>query len=140
MSLVVAPGAGEELLDLVQQRVAVAEEREVVASLERDEACALDRLGYLPPLLEADHWVLAPVKHERRTRIAGRTARMSTWLSISTSWRTIPGEAAAARAAEPLQRRRIVGDARSEDVDRPASPHAFSMRSVSSSASGGVRT
>ena len=59
------PGAGQELLDLLDERVGVAEERQVVDALEFDQprardgggdrACALDR-----------HVLVAAMEHERR--------------------------------------------------------------------------
>ena len=85
------PGAGEELLDLVEERVLVADERQVVLARELDVAGAGDVRGQVPAALDRQRPVARPVQASAGTRMLGSTRRVSTAEFIRDRATAAPG-------------------------------------------------
>ena len=98
----IAPApAGQELLDLAEQRGAVADARQVVDALELDVARAGDALGQVARVAHVDEAVVGAVQDQRRA-CAARSSSSRTSKSVSAAH-----DAAhlAGAGGEPLQAR-----------------------------------
>ena len=58
--------AGQEALDLVEHRVLVADERQVVVARQLDERRARDQAGDVAPFLHEQRPIAGAVEHQRR--------------------------------------------------------------------------
>ena len=102
-----AARAGDELLDLVEQRVGVAGEVDVVVAGQLEVARAGDVGGQVRPLATSIRRSPRRCMISVGTLIAGSTARMSSALIVSRIGRTIPGRTEW-RSKWPHQRRKPV--------------------------------
>jgi hypothetical protein len=119
------PAAGEELLDLAEQRRAVARGRQVVDAVKLDVPRARDALGQVARVAHVDEAVARPAPDQRGDAQLAGIARTSKAVSARAARRTSPGLGDSARGARATRAAAVVGARRREAVEQRARSRAL---------------